>query len=271
MQKRTFSTERLFKRFSQITGIPISELKPIIDRSNTDPNYNISTHSVRSIRNESVLSHEYRHGLQILSRPQEFVPGLKSVNSKSRIGRLKKKYAFQKKAVQWLEPTNANPNNNLYLEALANYSQGFTALPRVTVAGLALSAIKYGYPIRGLALLSTLLPSFIQTVKRQSRVRNLFEKHGEDAILLLWVSPPKKMDALQVPIWEKQMVQNGYLESNGGITKKGLRFWRENLQAQAIWLRLGQMRAIRQKFKVEEPAAKTKTRLRPRQHTLSRA
>jgi len=89
-KKRVLDNEKLFKRLSQILGIPIVELKPVKKKGPRKwpwADYEIKTHSIRlgkRYTNET-LRHEERHGIQYLVGPVEKI----------------QKSAF----LQWVEPT----------------------------------------------------------------------------------------------------------------------------------------------------------------------
>jgi hypothetical protein len=57
---------------------------------------------------------------------------------------------------------------------------------------------------------------------RKRRVNTFFKKHGIDGMLLVYVFPPIQGDALFLGRYEKKLIQDGFLQEAGGLTKKGI-------------------------------------------------
>lgn len=238
MPVRPINHARLFKRFSQITGVPLNDLRPAKGQSRFAPGtiglYSPSLHTVSVKKSDPyILRHEERHAVQWLANRQSEREGniriqkylaKKPVSFLAFLKYLKKESDFDRK---WLEPTNADPEMNRLIESINN-------LGRVKGIGLGTSMLAISIP-KIAPLLAYFATHYGIQLVRQTFVRNVIKRHGEDGLLLLWIAPPKEMDALFVRSWEKKMVQNGYLKPEGGLTRKGLRYWRERLQPQAIW------------------------------------
>lgn len=226
MSKRKFDNIKLFKRFSQITGIPIRELYPAtllhsnyLDRVGANGMYVIPLHTI--IVNPGKLTkmhwHEHRHGLQNIASS-----GKRKNNFRSELN------------VKWIEPVISDPSRDGFVQGIKNslYDEGYIKPERLFFKWLT----------------ETLLGiKIVKSLVREKRMKDLFKKHREDGILLLWVAPPSKLDVLEVSNWERQMVKKGYLFPNGGLTKKGLHYWRRNLQTQAIWQKLAKAKVERSK------------------------
>ncbi len=58
-------------------------------------------------------------------------------------------------------------------------------------------------------------------------VTGLYQRHGVDVILLLWITPPSRIQAAQLGQWEARLIKNRILKKKGGLTKKGLTYCRE--------------------------------------------
>lgn len=210
---RPIDHQRLFKRFSQITGIPVKSLRP--HRSVYRPPwsrgvYNADKHTFSSTRDKFVEQHEERHAIQNMANLR-LHPKRKRMSIKD----------SQRISDAWIEPTNTD-----HLEKLLTWT-----------------------------LIRSRYRSFrdkINYIVRRTFVKGVIKHHGEDGLLLLWAAPPKKLDALYVRSWEKQMVNNGYLQPNGGFTRKGLQYWREHVQAQAIWQFLKKAEQEREKETAEK-------------------
>ena len=257
MQKRKFSNERLFKRFSQITGIPLSEIYPKIGED-----YNIlktifgffgeyvpltNVQRMGKIKSQYIKEHETRHALLWHSKSNEFnIDNINFLMSEKKKKRKKKDYIEHGKdwieegevRASWNEPTNADPRKNIFMESFVN----MFASPKINALLLSSITMRHfndRHSLKIFALAAFLaLPKYLRHVKRQKLVRDLFFRHGEDALLLLWVYSPQKLDALEIPKWEQEVIEKGYLLSNGGLTKKGLWFWRKQLQPASVWHRL---------------------------------
>ncbi|GEM_PF-6135678 len=87
----------------------------------------------------------------------------------------------------------------------------------------------------------------------ESLVNTLIVKHGEDALLLLWVCPPRNKtgapDVWMLPSWYDQILSQGILKQTGGFTRKGLQFFRERVQSQLIFERLQEAEQTRKSNK----------------------
>ncbi|MFH1663313.1 MAG: hypothetical protein ABH986_00610 [archaeon] len=204
VRRKTY-TDRLFRRFSQIAGVPVKNLMPRKYKNfvNYFGYYDPASHAVHLTGNQKLDEHEIRHGLQNLIM---FPDGNRyQKNPKIEKQKIKER---RKMRSNFTEPTNASP------EETAD-----TAINR----SLHLDSKKEGYA-------STL---------------QLIKSHGEDATLLLWASPPEKRTATQIPAWEKEMMQKGYLKPEGGMTKKGLQYFRRKLQTATVWKRLKEIEETR--------------------------
>lgn len=236
-------TARLFKRFSEITGIPVRALTPE-KKVNFIPaaaHYAPDTHTVYEESffpgiNKRMNKHELRHGIQNLLNP-DFSKRPKEIGNPKTWTELAKALKTNTELKRkWIEITNAQPKNLGILDSLN--SMGFIKMSMM-ISPLYYSPMIYSYIY--------LLPQYLTQIKRNANTKRIIKKYGEDGILLLWAAPPKKLDALQIPNWEKQMIQKGYLKENKGLTKKGLQYFRKHLQTQAIWKRLAKFKEERQK------------------------
>ncbi len=251
--RRRIKNQKLFKRFSQITGIPLKNVYPIETkkvRFDAAGIYRPSTHTVGIRKKDMVYAqnfireHEQRHGLHYLADQRYY-----SMLAKFILER-------EPKVIFWLT------HPKLYFKALLELKKTFSRKrkleePTVTAGegymliepirelGIVKIALAAGLPF----LAFYLFPQYIAQVRRHVFIRELIQKHGEDGLLLLWVAPPKKQDALHVRAWEKKMVENCYLKEKGGLTKKGLKYWREHLQPQSIWQKLAEAEKERKKQK----------------------
>ncbi|MBU2476878.1 hypothetical protein KKG83_05395 [Candidatus Micrarchaeota archaeon] len=228
-------TDKLYRRFSQITGVPVRKLIPekkAFFRHDVGFYYP-NTHEIETSRkkNRYTENHEMRHALQALSNP--VVAGLYKKSNVTKdikaIAKLKKITNFHRK---WAEATNTDPDKSAFTEAFSDMG----SIKNSSVA------LPFFFLYKPLALAyAYYLPQYISQIKRHTNVRKIYKNHGEDGVLLLWVAPPKKLDALEIPKWEKQMVKKGYLKEKGGMAKKGLQYFRRKLQSATIWQRLKEM------------------------------
>ncbi len=203
-------TDRLFKRFSQITGVPIKDLMPTKQKNFTNffGYYDAFSHTAHLTGDKKLDEHEIRHGIQNLIMFPDRSSQLKNQRIK----------AYRDRRDDWIEPTNIDPEETLE-----------TSIKRSPAISREIS--------------------FSQISKKElyESILRLTKAHGQDATLLLWALPPKKRNATQIIEWEKQMVQKGYLKEKGGMTKKGLQFFRKNLQAATIWKKLKKIRETEKK------------------------
>ena len=206
--EKTINVERMYKRFSEISGIPLKDLRPIEVKdlfktgvANYIHDYHLINYNENNKYNKSSISdHELTHALQ------SFKPDLEKKLISRRWIVMEREYNKIKKDAEtvnreFYEPTAYWPEN--IFKALKNH-------------------VLYKN-------------HFFKSFLRMHFTRKLIQRHGEDGLLLLYVAPPKKLDALEIPKWRKEMVSKGYLKDKGGLTKKGLSYWRQNLQPESIW------------------------------------
>jgi len=250
MPKRNVSTKRLskplrvykrlYKRFSEITGVPLRELYP---EREAKPKksllaagyYDRITHTI-GIKRFALwaIEEELRHALQNLADQRQrknFERFLKKKPKKFReaLRYFKDILRGLSKRRKWLEPVVTGPKINVFLKAFANLS----LIEKLAYLPALVTSLRAPYTAGPIA--ATIVVRYLMQVSRSLYVRGLIKKHGEDGLLLLWVAPPKKLDALYIKEWEREMVKKGYLKEKGGLTKSGLRYWREHLQPQSIW------------------------------------
>ncbi|MBI5224784.1 hypothetical protein HY989_02850 [Candidatus Micrarchaeota archaeon] len=217
------NVERMYKRFSEISGVPLAQLKPKIANdfrnSGNKGEYRANTHTI-TLRSQTpfVLDHELQHGIQI--NENILNSRLSKILERNIIQSKTKKEIFQKdhdKSYKFYEPT-----------------------ADVFTSGLLQKSHKQNFAEREMRAHSGKVPfltnpSWIIQIIRNLNVKRLVKKHGVDGLFLLYVAPPKKLDALEIPKWRKEMVSKGYLKEKGGLTKRGLSFWRQNLQPESVW------------------------------------
>ena len=132
-QKRNYPqrdyTQRLYKKFSQITGVPVKNLMPKIRQTRVPMvgGYKSITHEAYLLLPEtlpldnSINKHELRHGLQNLSsNGMEKMIELKTKKEKkmkNKLKRIKKNFESDRK---WIEPTNMDPKIIRIFEAMGN-------------------------------------------------------------------------------------------------------------------------------------------------------
>lgn len=204
------NNRRLHLRIAEIFRVPPTEFKPQVDRKNRfihpfvggafDPAKNrirISRFSKPSTI-KKIIRHERRHGFHELLRPQV---------------------------------SHSNEENERQFEETINPSIGL-----LTDVNNVLPRWKQRFPLL-LAMLApkSLLATPFFVLPELSRIhafRKLIRAHGEDALILLYVSPPltpKGAYSFQFSKWEKRMVAAGYLLPAGGLTEKGIAFLHDRL------------------------------------------
>lgn len=268
----------LYKRFSQITGIPLRELLPI--HTNIDNEifaaggYNHLRHVITIAPKEplehlpSVMRHELGHSIQSMASTahdrtddRKFVRLFRTISELN--GKLKemnkndKKYETLQKRIQileraarklknrdlgspnkkmsraWIEPTNVDFRMNLARKIVNDERPG-----KLVIAGVVGGFID---PYIAYVAAGVMIRKIYDSLDRNLNMRKLYATHGVDGVLLLWVAPPKVKDAKKIYQWEKEMMARGYLKEKGGLTSKGLQFWRENLQSLTIRERLSEL------------------------------
>jgi hypothetical protein len=265
----TKSNTRLFKRFSQLTGIPLAELEArqvISQGANAAPPkdelgfdspgaYYRGLHETELFPDvlangkrdlKIVEAHEQRHGLQRVSDQRHL--GIQRLRGKheERVRRAAKqigntqpitppgeiakwKELHNKRQSDLVEPTNP--------KGTVQYAKQLD-LPRVVPQ-----------------------EKLMQTRQRRQNTLRVYRTHGADGLLLLYACPPRSLDALQIPAWEKEMVDYGYLHPRGGLTRKGKQFFRGLVHSSAIWQALEHAKSNRELIAALEATKGTTARI----------
>ena len=219
MPERKFSTQKLFRRFSQITGIPLEELYPSVElNASLFPMYFPKNHSMHGGLTSLQTEHEQRHGLQHLIMAQRLSKMTKGIKDDAKgIIKAKKYLAAQRK---WTEATNADPRWNRFKDAFGNMG-----LVKASALGLSATTaaieIGSGFPVLRLGLMAWLLPQYAAQVLRQTYVRQLYAKHGEDGLLLLWVAPPRNWTHYRFPVGKSKWWKMVSCRPTAGFPKEG--------------------------------------------------
>ncbi len=238
-----FSHQKLVKRFSQISGIPIREFMPKVVPKRRDSSalgyYDAENHTIYPSNDKGIARHELRHTINNLANPKR----RSQINTLSKLERcklprktkkriLKKTYkkivkGIKKEHTIYDEPIVKIPGEKTKYRLLAA-----TKIPGLLELTATMGA---GYLVGSKMLpIGYLVAKFINGMRRNKNVERVIKNHGEDGALLLWATFPAGEDTLKVAKWEKEMIQKGYLLPKSGMTKKGLQLWREKVSPQSI-------------------------------------
>lgn len=225
--------EFLWKRLSQITGVPIETMLP--KRTNRiafgDGEYDRIIHqiAIRRRSNSKTERHEMRHAIQGLIEPKSNYDRLASRNEDALKSIPERVFDREYKFSEITNPTERG-----------QIRDAITALPPrrqlLLLAMLPLAPILF--PWRNLII--------------SRNFKKVIERHGQDAALLVWAHPPKtEKGKLEFTFqkWEKQMVNEGYLHPHGGFTPKGLALFRTRASSAEIRRRLSEMKSVREQGK----------------------
>ena len=191
----TKTTFKMYKRISEIYGIPIREILPSYLGNKYIGNYWIGGHAIES--NKESFNHELLHSLQ------------KILMTKENFGK-----------TSFIE-TSAFPDGIL------------KTFPKSTRAAIIAGILFDLAMTKGIlsAIAITGASPFLIKVKK---VGNYFKRHGPDGLILLYANPPKELNLYKIKDWEKQVIQQGYLKINGGLTKKGMSYLRDTWSRKQI-------------------------------------
>lgn len=257
-RNQKLNPEIMFKRLSQITGVPMREFYPAKyrDLGEMNPHYNPNHHSIDMNgfgKLEFIRAHEWRHALQGVVVPHSSTLKREILEDQNKIkfrNKSKEELSEFFKYVKFLEATNS-------LGALPSIhainSMVETRVQRIKKNILALSV---SFAITGL------IPAYAPFLffpalnyARSIQFKRMALRHGEDSILLLWTHPPtneKGQIILNFGKWEKKMVEDGFLKPAGGFTPKGLRFFRERVNHGEIRRRMAEFKKVRKQIEYEE-------------------
>lgn len=223
--KQSLTPNRLWKRISQITGVPVGEMKPTRYRGNiSNPHYDSVFHAIDNKRfswEGLYAHHEERHAVQgVAGQESQALKHAKLVFE----GRLPNKQFTTKERTELRHADRYDELTN----------------PILTIIWTAANASHTPY-------------KFLPNIFRAIQFRQIIRRHGEDGALLAYAFPPRNGKDTVTPVfgkWEKQMIENGYLFPEGGMTRKGLRLFRERVNATEIRRRIEQWQRIRKINKI---------------------
>ncbi|MCX6802042.1 MAG: hypothetical protein NT067_02920 [Candidatus Diapherotrites archaeon] len=72
--------------------------------------------------------------------------------------------------------------------------------------------------------------------------RGYYKRHGTDGLILLFADPPKNWSMLRLRAKERFFINNGFLERRGGLTEKGIGYFRQKAPKEKIMENLRIMR-----------------------------
>ena len=219
----------LFKRISEIYGIPIKELTPArgenlpffvpfhaYDPKRYEVRFNVSPldrakerSGKRPMKAENVVTEELLHAAQYLLGSSEQLRKERKYGAKKNpfLRNFEIKYGIEPLAKPYIKSSFLR-----FLDA-SGYSTFWMALSIINP--------KLGLP-------GFFITTVLGFLGREAMYR-YYKKHGIDGLLLLYVDPPKHWNALLLNKKESFFVKNGLLRPDGGFTKKGLRYLREKL------------------------------------------
>lgn len=238
----------MWKRISQIWGVPLSGLKPIVSNAPTQAvgEYRPFTHTIHfdpNWKSERATNHEERHSMQGLISPQLLRNRFDAVGRK--IKTRKSRMIENKQIKSW---ELSNPAGGVHITA-DNATRGKKSAYAFALIGGSVGAVYGGLAGFILGLQAghiPLLPNYL----RSRAFHTIIKNHGEDAAILFYVNPPRNQKG-QVSTnfigWEKKMVQEGYLHQTGGLTRRGLGFLKTQMTAAEIFNRLRQINKNRTK------------------------
>ncbi|MBI4043972.1 MAG: hypothetical protein HY393_04170 [Candidatus Diapherotrites archaeon] len=242
--------KKLFKRVSQITGVPVQALHPVKIRhksfGDVNPAYSNTEHSYRFHPLVGWLEpifkpHEYRHALQNLLSP----PRQKLLIRYFRMAYAKAGTKDFYKAYPLFPPILRRAGRHRKFRELTN-----PLVSKKGAHGMAFNALQASPNKLLLALFFPFTVFFFSEYRIARHTQSIFKKHGEDGAILLWAdSPIDPNGRLIKPLreWEKEMVQRGYLFPNSGFTRAGLKHVREKIDSGEIFRQLQIMKRLRTK------------------------
>lgn len=216
--------EKLFKRISEIYGIPVDELRPVREYwtpFTTHAEYSFRRHSYtveegRPFR-EHTLSHEERHGVQFLLFPKKVYQ-----QNKSLMARRRRASFFE------MTDTTSPIVDTFFHPHLMKFFFVMTgSMVASTLIGLGAAAIPIGF--------------YVKDAISVHQIQKLIRTHGEDGLVLLYANPPflpKGQISFKFGAWRKSMIKQGYLQPVGGLTKEGEEYVRKKISKEAVQRRL---------------------------------
>ena len=233
--------ESVYKRISQIYGIPLKELLPFNRGIHGMAGASFGTlgryfpvkHDISLLYEDiKILDHELLHSADFLL-------------NRKKLARIEKKL---EKGEEF--------RGKEYEESIASITNKHSPMKEISrlVKGAVLSGIGSGLIYTQNKTLSTIGAStfgivpLILLMNKFSKWRNnrYFRKYGADGLILLSAVPIKNYDIGKIRAYEREMVKNGILSPKGGLTKKGMRLVREKMpKGEIVRLRVQQDRVRR--------------------------
>ena len=244
---------QLYKKISEIYGIPANEITPRIEgiqSFGSGGGYSQFKHSISAERGS--MEHEQLHSLQRLLMPAhvmlepDYYERHRVINKNKKIwGRIIKEL---RQVVPVFSELKDYPSRIRFEEGTASVKN--STLKKISKGIIPFTSLGLVTDTLSTALLFSFLPvpaaTAILGVRYANRSRNIlrinlaqnyFRKYGPEALLLLYASPPKNFELLKLREHERFLVKEGLLDERG-LTKKGMRHIRHMIPRAEIIRRL---------------------------------
>ncbi|MCX6802085.1 MAG: hypothetical protein NT067_03135 [Candidatus Diapherotrites archaeon] len=240
-------SRNVFKRMSEIYGIPMAEMAPLYlgwfpSLRYGGINYRNSG-SIFGQPGRELLEHELGHSASDLLERENYAEKTATRKKQAKlIGTLRDKTDSKKTAIgiamDFGEPIAENNKN-----ALRKHRFGEKIAVASSEAGVPYwqqAMLGMMWAMSSVMLRSPALRSYIPSLALSRTLR----RHGEDGFILLVANPPKNYSTRNLLGWEYKMVKRGYLERKGGLTKKGIQLVRELSPREVILDRLKRQKEV---------------------------
>jgi len=247
-------SEALFSRISKIWDLELNDIYPnyeIIFNQNIGPGVYVSSTNtivINICRPEyifdvaNLVRHERIHSAdQILSNSLPAVISKFKTFSSLFFGSYPKEYQQLMKTEAIAELSEEHRLKNTYLEKENLLSSKFF---RMTILSY-LTIIPTPFVMK-------LFARKIEFKFLRPALHKLFDKHGQDGIILYFVAPPKVIGALETILWERSMRKKGYLSQTGGLTELGIEYLRNILPKEEILKRVIEMHDKYKQLKLQK-------------------
>jgi len=258
--KKFLNGKKLLERVGEIWNIPIEDIRPEVrylpkkDKqiSRSFGKYSSETHLLTmqnrlSRKNwKSVKSHELIHAADHLVRKKAVVDKPSKTKNMLQMSVTNARDA----AIATLMTLGLYPKTfqeRVKEEILADLSTRKIGGTRFNYLAAASASASFTVVVFGWLLSAKNVGRVVEMLASPIPVKKIFDRHGQDGIILFLVKPPKTFGAAETLWWERKMRKQGYLKDKGGITEKGLGLLRTEMPRQKILVRIKRMEENRER------------------------
>jgi hypothetical protein len=250
--------DRFANRMSEVLDVDVDRLLPAIEKEElTMPSVNTDVHSryaeYDSIRHVVRYDPEFEEKYKEIRVFESLIYLLTPEKFKDPRNVFLELFGRNAKPTQFRSSLDALSKQTMGTEKLNKYYNNFIGKIRflsMTVSGLlGMSQQKHEITIALLGIFGISSYKLIDLMVLRNKLGQIYNRHGQDGLLLYFIFPPEKMTGMQTGFWEREMVRLKLIAPTGGLTPRGVEFVRAVLPRDKLMDKLAQFEEYRERTK----------------------